>query len=142
MSTTSETRTEGWQFKLPSLILGLSDTGMRRRRLLVSGLAAAVLCAGVTASVLGDIRVRTDLDPAVVDSLKSGDNQDILLILAVDQQGSVQPFCGFYQGKPCRPIGYEEIPDPIKEIFMYLAVSNPKVCWKTSGGDKECVTYD
>jgi len=82
------------------------------------------------------------LDPAVVDALKSEDSQNILLILAVDEKGSVQPFCGFYDGKPCQPTEYGEILDPIEEFFMYVAVSNPKVCWKTSGGDKECVTYD
>jgi hypothetical protein len=141
MSKTSETPAEGWKSTLASLRSGLSEVRIRRR-VLLSGLSGLVLFGGITASVLGDPKVTTDLDPAVVDALKFADNQDILLILAVDQAGNVQQFCGFYKGKPCQSTAYEEVPNPIKEIFGYITVSNPKVCWKTSGGDKECVTYD
>lgn len=69
--------------------------------------------------------------------LEFGSNQ-LLVVFAVDLQGNIQPY---FEKETGRPEKYEPVTDPIASAQIDIEIGNPKVCWTTSSGGKECVVY-
>ena len=103
--------------------------------ILVSLLIAAFLTGGAWAAHGG--WHAKPLPPGLWSMLEFS-SAPLLVVLAVDQNGAVQPFYHQTLGKPAP---YEDIQNPLSAPKVEMKIGNPKVCWKTSGGDEECVVY-
>lgn len=67
-----------------------------------------------------------------------------LVVFAVYEDGAVQPY--YYNtrnGKPGNTEPWQDIPDgpDVHKARVDVKATNPKTCWTTSGGDRECVVY-
>lgn len=79
------------------------------------------------------------LSKSAEDELKVGTAPPVV-VFAVDAAGKIQAFRGA-NAKAFQP----EFPLATEKVLalegISLVILNPKVCWETTDGDKECVTY-
>jgi hypothetical protein len=103
---------------------------------LVVGLTVSAFLAGAGWAAHGGHHAKP-LPPGLWQMLEFS-TSPLLVVLAVDQAGAIQPYYHQTLGKPAE---YEDIQNPLSEPKVEMKIGNPKVCWKTSGGDEQCVVY-
>jgi hypothetical protein len=103
---------------------------------LLAGIAIGVVVMGSADAMHGG-RHAVGKGNGVLNALRF-DNTDLLVVFAVNSAGEIQPY--YYSSTGNRE-EYAPVKDPIAEPTIEIEVGNPKVCWKTSGGDEECVVY-
>lgn len=79
------------------------------------------------------------LNSATEQALNFTENK-LAVVFAIDNKGNIQPYRRSQAS--AAPV---ELPIKSATVLDFKSISlfifNPKVCWKTSDGDKECITY-
>lgn len=112
----------------------------------LAGAAVVGMFVGGALATHGDCHGHCAIDKpaAILNNFTLPGGAKPLVVFAVYEDGAVQPYYyNMRNGKPGNTEPWEDIPDgnDVHPAEVEAKVTNPKTCWNTSGGDRQCVVY-
>jgi hypothetical protein len=108
--------------------------------LVASIFAAGVLVGGALAMHTGTHYPPTGRGMSQWNPYKFGAS-DLVVIFAVDKDGNVEASYRDFGANPGQMTTWQYISPALAELDINIRIGNPKTCWITSSGDKQCVVY-